>query len=182
MSEPILAWHFTSNRLRDGSPIPPIGTWLEFEGKLKMCVRGLHASVHPFDALKYAPGNTLHRVECAGEIIKDSDKMVCSRRKIVATRDAEKVLRKFACDQARLVTHLWQPPDIVVQYLTTRDEFLRAAAWDAACAAARAAAWAASRDASRTAARLQFEQQMLLLFDIGAGPSSAESFRHLDKC
>ena len=161
MSETILAWHFTSGALRDGSPIPPTGEWLEFHGKLVMCKSGLHASVHPFDALAYAPGNTLHRVECSGEIIKHTDKLVSSRRKIVATRNAEQMLRNFACERALSVVHLWQPPDIVVQYLKTHDESIRVAARAAALAAVRAAAM----DAARAAARAKFKQQVDELFN-----------------
>ena len=57
------AWHFTSDTLRDGSPIPAIGEKLIFDGKIKICKQGYHWSKEPFDALKYAPGNHLHLVE-----------------------------------------------------------------------------------------------------------------------
>jgi hypothetical protein len=33
-----------------------------------MCVTGLHASKRIIDALQYAPGNTICRVECRGKI------------------------------------------------------------------------------------------------------------------
>jgi hypothetical protein len=133
---------------------------------------GLHASGHPFDALLYAPGSTLHLVHLDGELIEHGspvDKVAARRRKIVATIDAEPLLREFARKCALSVIHLWDAPEVVKQYLTTGDESLRAAAgddagddaWDAAWAAwaaraARDAAWAAwaardARDAARAA-------------------------------
>ena len=44
------------------------------------------------------------------------------------------------------VIHLWNPPSIVIEYLKTGDEKIRAAASDAARAAARAATWAAAQN------------------------------------
>jgi hypothetical protein len=38
--------------------------------------RGLHASVRISDALQFAPGPTICRVECSGKIIHESDKFV----------------------------------------------------------------------------------------------------------
>jgi hypothetical protein len=142
------AYHFTNGKLRDGRKIPPIGKWLEHKGELVMCSRGLHASLHVFDAMGYAPGNTLHLVELGGEIIRGDDKVVASRRRIIATINAEPILRQFARKCALDVIHLWDAPEIVVRYLKTGDESIRAAAWDAASGAARGAA----RDAARAAA------------------------------
>jgi hypothetical protein len=147
----ILAWHFVGEKLRNGDPVPRDGEWLEYSGPLVLCQSGLHASKDPFDALQYAPGNTLCRVECAGEIIESTDKLACSRRKIIARRDATDGLRYFARMQALSVAHLWEPFDVMLKYLMTGDN--RAAAWDAARAAARDAAWDAARAAARDAAR-----------------------------
>jgi len=44
-------FHFTSDKLRDGTPIPPIGEWLIYPKKPIICEQGLHASRHPYDAL-----------------------------------------------------------------------------------------------------------------------------------
>ncbi len=156
----IKAWHFVGDKLRDGCPIPKDGVWLEYCGHLKMCVSGLHASKDPFDALQYAPGSTLCKVECAGTIIEGDDKLVCSKRRIVARMDFEEPLRYFARMQALSVIHLYDAPDVVLDYLMTGDKSLRAAAWaaardaawDAANAAARAAASAAAWDAANIAA------------------------------
>ena len=148
----IRAFHFVGKTLRDGGPVPPDGEWLLYEGELVMCESGLHASKDPFDALQFAPGETLCLVECDGQIIEGDDKLVCSQRKIIARMDATELLRYFARMQALSVIHLWDAPDVVLDYLMTGDESLRAAARDAAWYAARAAASAAARDAARAAA------------------------------
>lgn len=147
--KPILAWHFTGEKLRDGRPIPTIGEVLHHEGPLVLCESGLHASRNILHALEYAPGPLLHRVKCGGEIIKDYDKLVCSERAILWTIDAKKILRKFACLCALDVACMWNMPDIVRLYLKTCDEGLR----DAARAAAGAAAWVVAEGAARDAAR-----------------------------
>jgi hypothetical protein len=158
--EKIQAWHFVDGKLRDGSPIPKDGEVLKYAGKLEMCRSGLHASIEPFDALQYAPGATLCLVECGGEIIRGDDKLVCSERTIIARMDATEMLRYFSRMQALSVIHLCEPPDVVLDYLMTGDESIRAAAGAAAMAAARAAAgaaagaaaWAAAWAAARAAA------------------------------
>jgi hypothetical protein len=152
MTCPIRAWHFTNCTLRNGDPIPPIGEWLEWTGPIAMCRLGLHASRHPFDALQYAPGSILHRVECEDVVEEQDDKLVCRRRKILHSVDCEKLLRRFAKDEALSVIHLWDAPQIVLDYLCSDTEDLREAAWAAAWAAAWEAAWAASCAAAREAA------------------------------
>jgi len=167
--KPIIAYHFVGEKLRDGRPVPPDGETLVHKGPLVLCRSGLHASVHPFDALQYAPGATLCLVECSGEIVHGDDKLVCSRRKIVKRIDATDLLRKFARQQALSVIHLWDAPDVVRRYLKTGDESLRAAtqaatrgatrdatraaAWAAALAARRGAAWDATLAATQAATR-----------------------------
>jgi hypothetical protein len=166
------AWHFVEETLRDGSPIPKDGVWLEHKGPVVICESGLHASRDPFDALQYAPGSTLCLVNVDGIEYEQEDKLVCRRRKIVARMDVTEMLRYFSRMQALSVIHLWEAPDVVLDYLMTGDEEIRDAAWAAARAAARdavregardaawaavraavrAAAWAAVRDAARDAA------------------------------
>ena len=164
----MIYYHFTCDKLSDGSVIPAVGTWLEFDGEPVPCSRGLHASPDAFDALQYAPGYLLHQVELGGIILPHGcpvDKYAAQKRKIVATIDAEPIMRLFARRVALDVIHLWDAPTIVKEYLKTGDESKRAAAWDAAraaawdaaraaaWAAARAAAWAAAKDAARAAAK-----------------------------
>ena len=148
MSKSIMAWHFVGEKLRNGRDIPPDGKTLVHKGPLKLCVSGLHASERLMDALQYAPGNTVCRVKCHGTILKDTDKLICTRRTIEWRLDATELLRSFARQCALDVAHLWDMPDVVRQYLTTGDESLRAAARDAASDAA----WVAGRVVAATAA------------------------------
>jgi len=153
-----IAWHFTGDKLRDGSPIPPIGHTLVHTGVIEMCASGYHWSRTPFQALPYAPGPLLHKVRIGGTIRETKgDKGVSSERTILATIDATQLMRRFAANQALSVAHLWPMPDVVREYLTGLDESkrdaARAAAMDAAWAAAMDAAWDAARDAAWAAAR-----------------------------
>jgi hypothetical protein len=137
----IRAWHFTGATLRDGRPIPAIGKWLVHDGPVKMCDIGLHASVRLWDAITFAPGATLHRVECADIVQRNSDKLVCRRRRIVATVSADRadqIFRRFARVAAYTVIDKWDAPELVRRYLETGDESIRAAAAYAADADARA--------------------------------------------
>ena len=161
MSKPVLAYHFTNGyHLRDGQLLET-GREYVFDGEPVMCARGYHASRHVFDAMVNAPGPILSRVECKEITDECDDKLVCRRRRVIATIDATKILRKFARMCALDVIHLWDAPDVVVRYLKTGDEALRdaariaawAAAWNHAMSAARSAAWADALDAARAAAR-----------------------------
>lgn len=163
------AYHFVGETLRDGSPIPDNGVTLKHEGPLELCRSGFHASREVWQALDYAPGHTLCRVHCTGELIEGDDKLVCRERTIIARIDAEEVLFAFARSCARDVLHLWDAPQVVVDFLETGDPALRDeardmmwqmtwnsardVAWDAARAVARGAARGAARDAARDAAR-----------------------------
>ncbi len=154
MTDGILAWHFCSDTLRDGSPIPDDGVTLRHDSDLIMCQTGLHASVNIMDALKYAPGHTICRVRVEGrEEQGHDDKLVCRSRTILWRIDGEQILRDFARWCALQVVHLWDAPAVAKKYLETGKKELRDAAWAAAGAAAGAAAQAAARDAARDAAR-----------------------------
>tara|TARA_R110000868_G_scaffold55956_2_gene173713 strand:+ start:1807 stop:2457 length:651 start_codon:yes stop_codon:yes gene_type:complete len=160
------AWHFTSDKMRDGSPLPEVGVWEHYEGKLELCAAGLHWSRDPFDALQHAPGATLRRVEIKGDFLEQEDKGCSHYRRAVYQTDATDLLRYFARMQALSVIHLYPngTDDVVFDYLMAGDESLRdaarasalaaagASAWDAAQAAAGASAWAASRAAAWSAA------------------------------
>ena len=155
MDNEILAWHFVGDTLRDGRPVPPDGVKLVHTGEVIPCEQGLHASIHPFDALRYAPGATLCLVRCGGVIKhhgEPADKIACSERTIVARMDATEMLRYFARMQALSVAHLGYVPDVVLDYLMTGDESVRDAARAAAWDVAWAAAWTAARTAARDAA------------------------------
>ena len=172
------AWHFVGKTLRDGRPVPKDGELLKFDGEPILCEQGLHASIEPFDALQYAPGNILCLVEIGGKIIKSDDKLVATERTIICHMDATEMLRYFARMQALSVVHLWNAPDVVLDYLMGNDA-ARAAAWDAAWDAwaawdaawaaawdaARAAAWDAARDAAWAAHKNEFNQLVYECFE-----------------
>jgi hypothetical protein len=148
-------YHFTSEKLRNGDAIPPVGVWLKYTGPVVPCESGLHMSRDPFDALAYAPGHLLHKVQLRGGLVSHGnpiDKWVGRERKIVASIDATGLLWEFARWNAKQVLHLWDAPQVVKDYLDTGDEKLRAAAEDAAQSAARDAARDAAWDAARSAA------------------------------
>ena len=147
------AWHFTgaNKRLRhgDGRDIKS-GRTLKVQGSLAMCNYGLHASKRLIDALRYAPGTYVWRVELGGDIVRDDDKFVASERTALWGYDATDVLRAFARRCALDVVGLWDAPEQVVEYLRTGDESICAAASSAARDAARDAA-SAARDAASAA-------------------------------
>ena len=145
------AYWFFGDRLRDSRPIPPDGEWLEQSGDLALCENGLHASEHPFDALRYAPGNNLALVEVSGTIVHGDDKLCASRRRIIARFDATELLCAFARRQALSVIHLWKAPAVVREYLETGDETLRNGARANAADANAAAAYAANAAAAYAA-------------------------------
>ena len=160
----IRAWHFVGKTLRDGSKIPRDGVWLKHPGRVVICSQGLHASRDAFDALKYALGATLCLVDCDGEIIEQSDKLVCSARRIVTRMDATDMLRFFARMQAVSCIDQWNAPDVVCNYLMTGDESIMDAARASALAATRDAEWAAAR----AAARKDFNELVAECFGVSA--------------
>lgn len=168
MSRSLLAWHFVANTLRDGRPIPADGEILRHDGPLVICESGLHASVRIIDALLYAPGSTICRVQCGGHVKHSDDKLICTERTILWRIDGTNVLRAFARQCALDVMNLWDMPAIVWQYLKTGDETIRVAAGDVAeaarnaveatqAAARAAAAWAAEAAAAWAATQAAAE-------------------------
>jgi hypothetical protein len=157
MTKRILAWHFLPGDgtvlANTGDPVPPDGVWIEVAPPIKLCERGLHASLSPLDALQYARGSVVCRVELAGDVLYGDDKLCATKRRILWRIDAEHALRAFARRCALDVIHLWDAPEIVVRYLRTSDEAIGAAAWGAARGAAWGAAWGAARDAAFAAAQ-----------------------------
>ena len=138
----IYAWHFTDgNKLRDGTKLPAIGEWLEYEDEVRICSSGYHYSLLPSDALLYAPGDTLHLVECDDIVETHKDKGVCRRRRIIASMDAEEMLRYYARMQAlSVVMNAPEMSDVVYDWVFTGDESLRSAAYSAAYSAVDSAA------------------------------------------
>ena len=111
------AWHFLQD---DGSlrwqcgrtKFPKVGKTLKVDPeKIKLCEFGLHASTRPIDALKYAPGAIICRVELGGKIIKGDDKVVASERTITWQADATNTLHEFACWCAERALKAVENPD-----------------------------------------------------------------------
>jgi hypothetical protein len=154
------AWHFVADKLRDGRDVPPVGVKLVHSGELIMCEAGLHASLHPFDALQYAPGHNLCLVECGGIMLHQEDKLVCTARTILQKQNVRELLYDFACTEAwAIVKDKPNLPQVLRNYLLgtpgQRDrlrEAARDAARDKAWSAARGVAWDAAWDAARGAA------------------------------
>ena len=169
--EQIKGWWFgTTDKklLYDDNRKIVIGETHKISGDIVPCHHGLHLSKRIIDALNYAPGPVIYRVVGSGVIIPHGDpvdKYACSERTYIAGGiDISNTLRLFARKCALDVIHLWNhPPDIVIKYLKTGDEAIRAAAcaaaardasgaasWAAAYAAAgdAGASWAAARDAA----------------------------------
>ena len=145
------AWYFSSEdrKLGHGDYRPiTAGATHTVDCTPILCQSGLHASVRPIDALKYAPGPILWRVELGGKIVKGDDKLCATERTYLWGFDATAMLREFARKCALDVIHLGIAPEVVKTYLNTGDESLWATAWAAAWDAARATAWAAARPAA----------------------------------
>ena len=147
-------WHFAA--MVDGKPVMRDGTPIEIGKRYilpeaSMCRFGFHGSPTPLMALDYAPGAWVSR---RGILVTDKqeDKVVGVECVHTVGADASDVLRKFGRMCALDVIDLWDAPPIVIKYLKTGNESIRAAAWDAAWDAARAAARDAAGDAARAAA------------------------------
>ena len=150
-------WFGTTNKklLYNDNREIVIGKTHKISGDIVPCQHGLHLSKKIIDALNYAPGPVIYKVIGSGVIIPHGDpvdKHACSERTYVAGGvDISNTLRLFARKCALDVIHLWNPPDIVIKYLKTGDESIRASALASAGDAAWAA-WAAARDTAREAA------------------------------
>jgi len=151
------AWWFSSGKTLphgDGRRVK-LGRTHKVKGKISPCRNGLHASVKPLEALGYATGAIIWRVEMGGVIVPHgNDKLCASERTYISGGiDASDTLRHFARLCALDVIDLWTAPEIVIRYLKTGDESIRGAARDAAQGAARAAAWGAAQGTAQGAAR-----------------------------
>lgn len=150
------AWHFlpADRRLRyDDNRIVEVGeTYSATDRDPELRVYGMHASLTAMGALQRAPGPVVCRVDLWGDVVRGDDEIVGAHRKVLAMADATEALWQFARLCALDVIDLWDAPGVVVRYLTTGDESIRDAAWNAPRAAAWAAAWNATRAATRAAA------------------------------
>ena len=147
-----LAWWYGPDTLprNDGRPVA-VGVTHEVQGEIELCKNGLHGSINPLDALRYGSG-TFWRTKHSGNVVHGDDKLASSSRTYLKrVTDTDDVLRHFARLCALDVIHLWDAPDVVVRYLRTGDESIRAAAMAAARAAAGDASWESARTAEAAA-------------------------------
>jgi hypothetical protein len=159
-----VGWHFLKDdrRLRWGTEQKiRKGTLCKVKGRLSLCEYGLHASKKAFDALKYAPGSIVCRVELRGKILEADDKACAEQRKVLAIADATSVLHEFACWCAEGALKRErkagrEPDKRSWDAIKTKRRWLRGNASDdelaAASTAARDAAGAAASAAASTAA------------------------------
>ena len=157
--KPITAYHFLvlGGRMRhpvDGHTHVTKGLSLH-EDKIKLCVRGLHASIEPLDALQYAPGPCLTLVECSGDVLCEDDKIVCTDRKVIAGPvDVTDIIVRFAqwCADRANATAAAAAAACDATFWAARDAADAAAAATRAANATRAAAYTAAYAAAANAA------------------------------
>jgi len=102
MSERWLGWHFLRQDGRTGKRgrrVVP-GTVMSCRRPLALCRNGLHASRRALDALQYAPGGMVERVELIGQQLEDVDKACARSRRCLWMADATNVLHEFSCSVA----------------------------------------------------------------------------------
>ena len=172
-------WHFLREDRKLGygdGRLVIAGDTLSVPGPLEMCNYGLHASKNLLDALKYAPGSILCKVELGSDVITQGDKSVSSSRKTLWMTDISDLLHKFACDAAEQCLKDRESEGIEVdirsyaaieakrgwlrgsvtdselQSARSAAESARSAAWSARSArsAADSAAWSAAESAQNT--------------------------------
>ena len=106
----LLAWHFVADDRRlqfDASHLTVESGWVYYtDAPIDLCESGMHASIHPMDALTYAPGPVMCRVAVWGDVVIGKDKIAGRNREILAVHDVSRELRLFACWCARKVWHL----------------------------------------------------------------------------
>lgn len=159
MSERWFGWHFLREDGRTGygdrRPVP--GRLMRCRGELVLCGNGLHASKRAIDALRYAPGPIVQRVELIGVRIDDADKSCARSRRCLWIADAARTQHEFAlwCAEGALEAERRagrDPDHRSREALIVKRRWLDGQATDAELAAAWAAAWAAARAASLDAA------------------------------
>ena len=148
-------WWFGDKLGYGDGRIPEVGVTHSVGGIPECCRHGLHAGTTILNALRYAGSATLWRVEIWGDVDHNNDKITGTHRKYLWKLDVDDVLRDFARRCALDVIHLWDAPEVVVEYLKTGNEEIRDASWashaswDASWASwaswASRASWEASR-------------------------------------
>jgi hypothetical protein len=157
MTEPIKAFWFQPANKKLGygdNRRARVGITHRVKGQPEVCVRGLHASERPIDALQYANSDILYMVELSGEIDSSCDKISAQNRKYINRIDATKILRVFARSCAlinieKIINYCEDDSyELILRWLKTGDDKIKDAAY---CAANSAANRAANRVAGSAA-------------------------------
>ena len=168
----MLAWHFLSEDKRlgyDDGRLVEVGQTLECKGYPVLCDNGMHGSVRLIDALRYASGPIVCRVEIEGDVIEGDDKLCGRRRTVLWMLDATQILHEFACACAEDALALVEQPDArIVEVIAAKRKWLDGkityeeldSAWSAAWIAAQDAAWGerVAASAALAAARAAAEE------------------------
>jgi hypothetical protein len=179
-NEKILAWHFlTDERRMSRGPrtLVEAGKTYRATGPLELCKNGMHASRRAIDALSYASGSVVCRVEMGGEVIHDTDKLVARSRKVLWMADATTTLHEFSAWTAEWILDKLEAKGYKIDprsraAITAKRRWLAgeisdeelAAAKTAARDAARTAAEAAVRAAARDALNAELERRFIALY------------------
>ena len=140
-------WHFiTEDRILqygDGRVVE-VGKTYECKGEIILCKNGMHASVNIIDALKYAPGPVLCRVELEDDLKIDTDKIAGRKRKVLAMEDVSKILHLFAIDCAeRALSKIDNPDPRLIKALEVKKKWMKGEVTDQELIEAREGAWRA---------------------------------------
>ena len=123
---------------------------LECEDILELCENGMHGSVRLIDALHYASGPIVCRVEIGGDVIEGDDKLCGRRRTVLWMLDSTQILHEFASGCAEDALALVDAPDPrCVEAIAAKRKWLNGEITDEELDAASVAAWAAASTASR---------------------------------
>ena len=169
MSKTVQAWHFLpeDRRLRyGGRDLVEAGKTYAAKGPLVLCRNGngngMHASMRAIDALRYARGPIVCRVELSGKILHGYDKLCARKRTVLWMADATMALHEFACREAELALERareagHEPDERSWKAIAIKRQWMAGQASDSELTAARSAAlaagWAAVRAGVRAGAR-----------------------------
>ena len=165
--KPIKAWHFVTADRRlgydDGRQVragrvyamrPAVDDYGVAYDYPHLCRAGMHGSTDLLDALRYAPGPIVCRVEIWGDVALGDDKLCGRFRRVLWTVNADTILHEFACWCAERALRRAKVTDKRCWgAIEAKRAWLRGEIGDSELDAAWAAAWAAARDAARDAAR-----------------------------
>ncbi len=162
MREKTLAWHWLAEDRRlqfNTREVVQVGQTLKVDPPITLCLRGLHASVRALEALGYAPGPIVCRVEMGGEMVYSDDKLCATERTVLWMANATKTLHEFACWCAMTALErerkAGREPDIRCwNAIEVKLRWLRGEATDEELVAAKVAARVAASPVARVAAKV----------------------------